>query len=228
MRHGLTIVPAGLVLVVALLGAGGDPEKPAASAVAWLDDRFGMQVAPIYLALRPDVQLDLKLSQWQIASAEDEVRRLVQRLFALKNKTGEAALAAKRAIDEEMATWLRTELTEDQFHRIDQISLQWEGASALRRPTVAEFLVMDKPQQLKTKHLLAERDRRYAAGELAPGEFDKLSREVLDMLTSLQKMRWHDLLGPPCRFSIGRPAPAPGRRPQADAGLKGRTLPPGR
>ena len=58
MRHGWTIVPAGLVLVTALLGAGGS-EAPSADWASLSDGRFGMHIMPIYLVVRPDVQRDL-------------------------------------------------------------------------------------------------------------------------------------------------------------------------
>jgi hypothetical protein len=208
MRHGLTIVPAGLVLVVALLGAGG-PEAPPGDGVAVLDERFGQPVAPIFLLLRPDVQLDLQLNPRQVAGARDLVGRLVERLLIVKNKAGQAAMTERRKIDEAMAAWLRHELSEAQLERLTQICFQWEGASAMRRQSVAEYLVLGQPQRLRIEHLLVDRDRRHAAGALSPAEFDRFSREALAVLTPIQKQQWDDLLGPPCRFSIGHPAAAP-------------------
>ncbi|HLH27406.1 MAG TPA: hypothetical protein VKW77_00745 [Acidimicrobiales bacterium] len=226
MRHGSTIVPAGLILVAALLGAGGS-EAPPADGVSVLDERFGLPVAPIYLLLRPDVQLDLRLNQRQITGARELVAQLVERLLALKNKTGQASLSERRRIDEAMAAWLRRELSEVQEERLTQISLQWEGASALRRPSVAEYLALGEAQRLRIDHLLTVRDRRRAAGGLAPGEFDRSSREALAVLTPPQRERWEGLLGPACRFSIGRPAGA-ARGPASAPDLKGRPRSPGR
>jgi hypothetical protein len=227
MRHGSTIVPAGLVLAVALLGAGDHPEAPPAGGVAVLDDRFGMPIAPIYLLLRPDVQLDLQLNQRQIAGARELVGQLVERLLALKHRPGQASMTERRKIDEAMAAWLHRELSEFQQERLTQISLQWEGASALHRPSVAEYLVLGEVQRLKIDRILAERDRRWAAGRLAPGEFDRFSQEALAILTPPQRGQWDSLLGTPCRFSIGHPAVAP-RNPAAGPGLKGQPPSPGR
>jgi hypothetical protein len=226
MRHGLTVVPAGLVLilVVALLGAGGDPKAPPAHGAAPLDDRFGMQTQPIYLLMRPDVQLDLKLDQRQITGARELVGRLVERLLSLKQKSGQDAEAERKSIDEAMAIWLNGELSEVQFDRLMQIQLQWEGASALHRPSVADLLGLGEAQRLKIGLMLAERDRRRAAGKLAPGEFEKLSRAAMGVLNPLQKQQWDEMLGPPCRFNIGHHAPAAGN-PSADPDVKGQPQP---
>jgi hypothetical protein len=227
MRQGLTIVPAGLVLAVALLGAGDHPEAPPASGVAVLNERFGMRIAPIYLLLRPDVQLDLQLNRRQVDGAERLIARLRERGRGLKHKANQAAMAERRAIDETMAGWLRHELSEAQLERLTQINLQWEGASALSRSVVAEYLVLGEVQRLKIDRILAERDRRRAAGGLAPGEFDRFSREALAILTPPQREQWDSLLGPPCGFSIGPPAGAP-RNPADGPDLKGQPRSPGR
>ncbi len=227
MRHGLTIVPAGMVLVVALLGAGGGPENPPAADVAWQDEYFGTPIAPIWLLVRPDVQRDLQLNPRQIAGARDLLARLLERGLNAKKKSADAARAEKLAIDEEMAAWLSHELAQAQFARLAQIKFQWEGASALRRTVVAAYLVLGDPQRFQIEHLLSERDKKRARRILAPGEFDKLSRQALDVLTPIQKEKWTEVLGPPCRFSIGRPA-SPPRNAAAAAGVKGQPRPSGR
>jgi hypothetical protein len=227
MRQGLTIVPAGLVLAVTLLGACGGPGAPPANWIAVTDGRFGRPIAPIYLLLRPDVQLDLQLKRRQVAGAEDQFARLAERLLTVKSKSGQAAMTERRAIDEAMEAWLHHELSEAQRERLTQISLQWEGASAMRRPSVVEYLRLVEPQRLKIEHLLADRDRRHAAGVLSPAEFGTMSREALAVLTPLQKQQWDGLLGPPCRFSVRHPA-GPPRGPAADPGLKGQPRPAGR
>lgn len=223
MRQGWTIVPAGLALAVVLLGAGRSPAAPPADRVAWLDDRFGQPVAPIYLLLRPDVQGDLQLNPHQVEGARALVAQLIERALQVKTKSGDAARAAKREIDETMAEWLRHELSEAQLERLAQITFQWEGAAALRRPSIIEDLGMVEVQELKVKQLLADRDRRYAAGSLGLAEFDRISREALGVLNPLQRQRWEGLLGAPCRFAFGPP-----RGPAAATGLAGRPRTPGR
>jgi hypothetical protein len=228
MRHGSTIVPAVLVLAAALAGAGGSQDAPPSDWVKMLDERFGMPVAPIYLLLRPDVQGDLQLNQRQVAGARDMVGRLIDRLLNLKRKsTPDANQAERRQIDEQMATWLRQELSPAQCERLTQINLQWEGASALRRSAVAEYLRLDEAQSSRVHDLLAQRDQRWIKGTLKSGEFDQFSREALGILTALQKEQWDHLLGPPCRFTIGQASGAPSH-PAASAGLKEQPRSPGR
>jgi hypothetical protein len=226
MRQGLTIVPAGLVLVVALLGAGG-PGAPTSNGVAWLDDRFGQPVAPIYLLLRPDVQVELQLDQRQVAGARDLVARLIERLLMVRAKSGQAVMTERRKIDEAMEGWLHRELTNAQLERLRQISFQWEGASAMRRPSVAEYLVLVEPQRLKINQLLTDRDRKHAAGRLSPAEFDIFSQQAFGVLNPLQKQQWDELLGPPCRFNVGHPA-GPPRDPAFAHDFKGQPRRPGR
>jgi len=208
MRQGWTLVPAGLAL--ALLGAGRSPAAPPANRVAWLDNRFGMQVAPIYFLLRPDVQADLQLNPHQVEGARVRVGQLIERLLKLKGKSGQPAMAAKKDIDESAAEWLRHELSEAQQERLTQITFQWEGAAALQRPTIIEDLGIVELQEHKVKQMLAERDRRYLSGALSIAEFDRISREALGVLNPLQRQRWDSLLGEPCRFVFGPPR-APGR-----------------
>jgi hypothetical protein len=211
MRHGSTIVPAVLVLAVALLGAGGNREASTADWVAITNAHFGQRIAPIYLLPRPDVQRDLRLSPEQVAGARAEVGRLIERGLNLKREARpEAIQAEKRQIDEQMAAWLLDKLSPEQLDRLTQIQFQWEGASALRREAIAEYLRLHEGQRLKVQNLLTERDQRWIKGALKPGEFERFSREALGVLTPPQKEQWDNLLGPPCRFSIGRAATTTG------------------
>jgi hypothetical protein len=221
MRHGLTIVPAGLVLVAALLGAGG-PEAPPMDWVSMSDARFGMRIMPLHLVVRPDVQLDMQLKPQKVEEAKHLLSRLYQRgLMSLRSKSKEAADAEKRAIDEAMESWFRDELSEAQLERLTQITFQWEGASALRRPSVVKFLGLDEAQCRQVEGLLAERDRRHARGQLTPADFDRFSKQAMAVLTPFQKEDWDLALGNPCRFSIGHPPASPGS-PAADPRLKAR------
>jgi hypothetical protein len=221
MRHGLTIVPAGLVLVAALLGAGG-PEAPQIDWGSVSDARFGMRLMPLYLVLRPDVQVDMQLNPQQVEGAKHLLLRLRERgLMSLKSKSKEAAYAEKRAIDEAMESWFRDELSAAQLERLTQITFQWEAASALQRPSVIKYLRLDAAQRRQVDGLLAERDRRHARGQLTPADLDRFSKQAMAVLTPAQKEEWDLALGPPCRFSIGRPPAAPGS-PAADPRLKAR------
>jgi hypothetical protein len=227
MRQGLTIVPAGLVLVAALLGAGG-PEAPQVDWGSVSDARFGMRIKPIYLVVRPDVQLDMQLNPQKVEGAKRLLSRLRQRgMMSLRSKSNEAADAEKRAIDEAMESWFRDELSEAQLERLTQITFQWEGASALHRPSVVKFLDLDAAQRRQVDGLLAERDRRHERGQLTAADFDRFSKQAMAVLTPVQKEDWDLALGPPCRFSIGHPPAAP-RSAAVDPRLKARPQTPTR
>src|SRR5205823_5796757 len=145
MRHGLTGAPAGLVLLLTLLGAG--PDVPT-NEVTVLDERFGIRTAPILLLARPDVQLDLRLDPQQVSGAKRTIAQLVERVLSLKNQAGPPVLAGRQAIDEDMARWLSRNLQPGQLERLRQIDLQWEGALAISRPVVAESLKLTVEQRL--------------------------------------------------------------------------------
>ncbi len=221
MRHGLTIVPAGLVLVAALLGAGG-PEVPSVDWGSVSDARFGMRIMPLFLVVRPDVQVDLQLNPQQVEGAKNLLSRLRERgQMSLKNKSKEAADLEKQKIDGTMASWLKDELSAAQLERLTQITFQWEGASALRRPSVVKYLNLDAAQRRQVDGLMAERDRRHDRGQLTPADFDRFSKQAMAVLTPVQKEDWDLALGPPCRFAIGHPPAAPGS-PAADPRLNAR------
>jgi hypothetical protein len=168
--------------------------------------RFGMRIMPLILVVRPDVQLDLQLKPQQVEGAKHLLSRLYER--GLKSKSKAGADGEKRAIDDAMANWLRDELSADQIDRLTQINFQWEGASALRRPSVVKYLRLDAAQRGQVDGLLMERDRRHALGQLTPADFDRFSKQAMAVLTPDQREDWDLALGPPCRFAIGQPPAA--------------------
>lgn len=203
MRHRLTVVPVGLVLVVAaMLGAAG-PSDPQSSGESMLDERFGTKIAPIYLLLRTDVQGDLQLNPHQIAGARNLVARLIERGLRLKRMPEQAALTERLAIDEEMAGWMHHELSEAQQERLTQISLQWEGAVAFSRSAVAEYLELDPQQQSALRLMLAEANQTRRQRRLTPVEIDSLTVRARTMLSPDQQQRWKAVIGPACRFRFG-------------------------
>ncbi len=211
MRHGLTVVPVGLFLVVAAMMGAGEPGGPSSKGDPTLDERYGMRIAPIYLLLRGDVQADLELNPHQVNGARTLVSRLVERLLRVKGMPEQAARAERWAIDDEMAGWIRHELAEAQQERLTQISLQWEGALALDRPAVAEYLELDQQQQAALKRLLVEGDQRRRQGSFDPAEIEKLATRARAVLTAAQRQKWEAVLGTTCRFRFaGSPARAEG------------------
>ncbi len=217
MRHRLTVVLVGLVLIAAAMMGAGGPLDPPSSAESLLNERFGTKVAPIYLLLRADIQADLQLNPHQIAGARNLVARLAERGRKVKGMPEQAALAERWAIDEEMAGWIRHELSEAQQERLTQIDLQWEGAAAFSRSAVAEYLELDPQQQKALQLMLAEANQTRRKRRLEPLEVDRLTVRARTMLTPDQQQRWKEVIGPSCRFRFGETqarneGAAPGRR----------------
>jgi hypothetical protein len=201
MRHGLTMAPAGLLLVLVLSGAGPDPP---AGEVRVPDERFGSRTAPILLLSRPDVQTDLHLDAWQIAAAKREIARLIEKALSLKDKKGQAIQGERLRIDNEMVRWLTATLSAPQRERLLQVNLQWEGAAALTRPHVVTHLNLSEPQCVAIKRLVTQlEETRRARGMLKPVEIGRFTAQAQAVLSPGQKEDWDSLLGPPCRFSIG-------------------------
>jgi len=175
----------------------GDDAKPA-STPSLPDGRLGLRTAPLLLLSRADVQKDLEMTAAQIASARRAIDDLRARALALKGKSGGEVLPARRAIDEAQARWLDRELSHDQHARLDQIELQWEGPSALvSRKAIAEAVEIDAKQRAIIVRAVGVRDRRRSQGQdIATVEAD-LAREVLQILTPEQQIRWRALMGRP-------------------------------
>jgi hypothetical protein len=201
MRQGLTMLPAGFLLVLVLAGAGLESVPAEVKA---LDQRFGSRTAPILLLTRPDVQLDLNLDSRQIAAAKNEIARLLEQAWRLKNKTGPDIPAARQRIDNELVLWLTSNLSETQRERLMQISLQWEGAAAMTRPHIKTILNLTDPQLAAIDRLVAQLETaRRTRGMLMPTEVGRFTAQAQSVLFPEQKEHWGSLLGPPCRFSIG-------------------------
>ena len=209
MRQGWTIVPAGLVLVVALMGAGGGGEAPAPPGdwAAMTDERFGLSIAPIYLVLRPDVQGDLKLDRKQVDGATEVVGRLIDKLLAIKGKPAQAAETdPRREIDEMMAKWLHEALD----RRPARAAVAGQPAMGRRlgdaSPVDPRSPGTGRDPARRIHQILADRDQLNAKGKLGPAEFDRRSRDAMAVLGPMQRRQWDELLGPPCRFVVkGQP-----------------------
>jgi hypothetical protein len=194
------MAPVGLLLVLALVGAG---PKPVPGEVTVPDERFGSRTAPILLLVRPDVQIDLHLEVWQITAAKSAIARLIEQALTLKNKTGRAVEDQRRRIDNEMVRWLTATLSEAQRERLLQVNLQWEGVAAMTRPHVVTHLRLTEAQCLAIDRVLKQFEAsRHAQGTLTPAEIGRFTAQAQAVLSPIQKMHWDLLLGPPCRFSI--------------------------
>lgn len=200
-------VAAGIALAASAFGIGegsvqgDDGRESRTSAVRSLpDDRLGTRIAPLLLLSRADVQRDLELTPAQIESARRAIAELQGRAAALRGKTGESVLAARRAIDEAQIRWLERELPPSRRARLDQIDLQWQGPSAIvARPAIAEEIGLRPEQREAISRAVAVRDRRRAQGQGIVASEENLAREVLQILDEDQRVRWRSLMGPPFR-----------------------------
>jgi hypothetical protein len=198
MRHGLTVAGALVACGVALAGfaqvaRGGEP----------LDDRLGIRTVPIYLLMRSDVQVDLKLDPNQVAESVRAASALHAKALSLRGKVGAGIVAARRAVDEDQSQWLSTHLTGPQLERLGQIDLQWEGAGAmLNRPIVAEYLGLTPDQHEKVARIVAAGREQRARAPWTFAEHVDLTRKAISVLSEKQKDLWIHVLGPPCRFAV--------------------------
>ena len=130
----------------------------------------GVRVAPMLLLSRPDVRADLGLTADQVASASrvlDEIRSRARSIRG-QGDTPEV-VARRREIDEIQWRWLAEGLSDEQRARLSQIDLQWEGATALTRPSVAERLGLSDSQSAALRRAVAEKARAGASSEPTPG-----------------------------------------------------------
>jgi len=202
MRHGWTVLPLLIFfgLGFARPARGGEP----------LDQRLGMRTAPIFLLTRSDVQTDLKLDSNQVAECHRAAVALYRKATSLKGKTGPAMVAARRTIDEELSEWLTTHLSPEQLARLDQIDLQWEGASAmLSRPMLDDHLSLTPDQREKVAECISEKKAQKAHSAWTYDDHVKLTRKAIAVLSDRQRDLWIHVLGPPCRFTIGVNAQTP-------------------
>jgi hypothetical protein len=207
MRRGLffakaaRVVGLGLGLILASFSGRIDAEE-------WSlpDGRMGIRTAPLLLLTRPDVRSDVKLEAAQVASLHKTIDELSQRAQALRGKTGGTVVAERRAIDDAQSQWLTANLTEQQFSRLSQIDLQWEGSSALvSRPAVTEILKLSTSQVRDLTNLIAERNARFIKNGFNPAEETAIRRKSLAILSNPQLEAWNGVLGERCQFVTNAP-----------------------
>ncbi len=165
--------------------AGSVPSLP--------DSRRHIRTAPLLLLSRADVRADLRLDARQIADAERAIAELHERAAALRGKSGPAAVAARRAIDEAQRQWIDLRLTPVQRGRLVELDLRWEGASSMvTRKPVGDALGLSQAQKDAISDALAERERRRPYSADADRHFEEVALKQLD---AAQRKIWVELLG---------------------------------
>lgn len=210
MRHGSTLFRT-LILVV--LGVGGFTGYALGGELA--DDRLGMRTVPILLLTRSDVQKALNLEPQQVATCRRAAVALYDRAALVKGRKDAGAQAARRAIDQEMSLWLDKYLTPEQLARLEEIDLQWEGASAmLSRPFLDESLHLTDEQKKQVEHCIAEGKAKRTREGWSYESHVNQTRKAIAFLDDRQRAMWIKVLGPPCAFQIAtEPRTAQSTRP---------------
>ena len=215
MRHGWTVFPTLIFLGLGLCGfswpaRAGEP----------LDDLLGRRTVPIVLLLRSDVQLDLNLKPKQVMECERAAVSLYDRASGLKGRRDSGANAARLQIDLEMDRWLSENLTPEQFGRLEQIDLQWEGAGALlSRPFLDDSLQLTDQQKNKIKECISESNAQRAARRAwTYDDHVNQTRQAISVLDERQRTLWIRSLGPHCAFKI---AAGPGTAENQAAARRG-------
>jgi hypothetical protein len=198
MRHGLTVFPTLMLLGLGLCGftqpvRGGEP----------LDDRLGGRTVPIFLLTRSDIQADLKLKSEQVTECHRAARAFQHMASRLIGRKDPAVVAARREIDESLTEWLSKHLSSEQLGRLDQIDMQWEGASAmLSRPFLDEGLNLTDEQKKKVRECLAEGNAQRARGVWTFEDHTNQTKKATGILDERQRVLWTRVLGRPCLFKI--------------------------
>jgi hypothetical protein len=193
MRQGATFA---LVPLLCLASLGGS--SLAGDSWSLPDESRGSRVAPLFLLSRPEVREDLRIAPDQVAEIDKAIVDLFEKAAALKGKTGQAAIDARKAVDEGEKAWLEKHLAPDQIDRLWQVDLLWEGpASMVTRPTVAEALSLSDEQKAALHTALRERNAMRDKTKDVAAANHQFGAMALTILSNGQKQRWAEMVGHP-------------------------------
>jgi hypothetical protein len=202
MRSGMAFVLLQ-TLTVATVVLTGTARAVAEDGVPLV--RLGLPIAPILLLTREDVRQELQLTQEQVTAYERAVAEIYRQASALRGRKDDQAITARKAIDDRSVAWLTQSLSIAQRDRLIQLSLQWEGPSALiNRPLVTESLSLTKEQGKQIDRLVQERNRLRQNGPPNLADERQLFLATRAVLDQTQRDRWLALLGKP--FEPFRPS----------------------
>lgn len=196
MRQGRTFVRIAVRLFATALCALSPFCR--AGTISLPDSHLGERTVPLLLLSRRDVQADLRMGPEQVGEAERMIATLYAKASQLKGKTGEKAVAARRAIDEEQQRWIDERMSEPQRIRLLQIDLQWEGASALiSRPSMVHALGLTPEQLGSIKRFAGESRERRVRGDDPIQVQRQFATQTLEVLSESQRKSWKAMLGTP-------------------------------
>jgi Spy/CpxP family protein refolding chaperone len=192
---GSTIVLAAIVLMAAPAHAQGKKGRGFGGA-------FG---SPLNLLANKDVQKDMKITDDQAS----KIKELADMRPKFDKDDAQGFFAKLKEFNETAKEKLKGILSADQARRLEQLTVQQQGASALVfNKTVAEKLGLSDDQtskireltkgaREKMKEIFQENQDDKDARQKKMAELQKsLLTDALKELTADQRIRWQELVGP--------------------------------
>ena len=185
---------------------------------------LGLAHRPLPTIGLPEVQRELQLSESQLeqlraieektlaATFETMQPIAPPRIFELEDKQRDEAIEQVRKsmetfISEQEAN-LKKLLSEKQWERLSQLSLQREGIAAALRGEVSEALQLTEDQrELLSEQADALGNQAFRPGPNGPPDFQRIvetrlstERRIVESFSDSQKQKWNDLRGTPFAF----------------------------
>jgi hypothetical protein len=162
----------------------------------------GILTGKASLATRTDVASDIDLNISQAQAIQDKMRGLGN--IPLNGATG--VIPALEQLDQEVQTLL----TKEQWARLTQLWIQYEGPFVLLSSAVANSLKVSPDNRTKIAKLAEEYGgwwRSQISSVRKAGDLEKIQRQarkvggkILSLLTPEQKQQFEEMKGPKFRF----------------------------
>lgn len=183
----------------------------------------GFRPSPLMLLGQKSVQEELKLTPDQIQKVEAAGAKQRESFQGFRDLSEEERTKRFQEMTKENEKFVAENLKPDQAKRLNQISLQRQGAGSLADEKVAKELNLTDDQKVKIKDILE--DSRNQIQELFQGGFNEEARtksqeirnaataKALALLTADQKTKWKEMTGEPFKGEIrfGPPGGGGGR-----------------
>lgn len=181
----------------------------------------GFRPSPLMLLGQKSVQEELKLTADQIQKVEAAFQKQMESFQGFRDLSGEERTKKFQEMTKENEKFVADNLKPDQAKRLNEISLQRQGAGALADEKVAKELNLTDDQKGKIKDILE--DSRNQIQELSQGGFSEEARtksqeirnaatgKAMNLLTADQKTKWKEMTGEPFKGEIRFGPPGGGR-----------------
>jgi hypothetical protein len=226
---GLIVVLAGTIASAQESGSGGSSGRGGRGGFGGATASYGM------LLRMPEVQKELGFSESQTSQIEETEKEVMdqirssfaninfQEIQSLSQEEREKRFADMRKKGEEIGKQVEEKvkkiLDAKQVTRLDQLVLQYAGASAFSRPEVIKKLDLTEDQQAKIKKIqddsrtqgrgrfgrnMSEEQRTEAFKKMQESR-EKAQKDALGVLTDEQMMTWGEMCGKEFKFPATRP-----------------------